>query len=102
MKKQFLAIILSLSFAVLFTACGAEDIKNDMKDDMSSIESAIDNPSMQSNDKTEISADEAKSIALKHAGLKEDEVMTLHCEKDRDDGIVKYDVEFTKGNTEYD
>lgn len=50
----------------------------------------------------EITAAEAKAIALKHAGLKESEVTRLKAERDRDDGIVKYDVEFEKGRMEYD
>ncbi|WP_458407311.1 stalk domain-containing protein [Anaerotignum sp.] len=50
----------------------------------------------------EITAEEAKKIALKHAGLKESEVTRLRAEKDRDDGRVKYDVEFQKDRMEYD
>ncbi len=102
MKKQLLAIFSALIIAVLFTACGMNDMKNEVKDDMSSIESAIDNPSMQNKNNSRISADEAKSIALKHAGFKEDEVTTLHCKHENDDGISKYEVDFTKGNKEYD
>lgn len=49
-----------------------------------------------------ITTEEAKEIALKHAGLKESEVTRLRAEKDRDDGRVKYDVEFQKGHMEYD
>lgn len=51
---------------------------------------------------TEITAEKAKEIALKHAGLKESEVTRLKAERDRDDGIVKYDIEFEKGRMEYD
>ena len=52
--------------------------------------------------KDEITAEKAKEIALKHAGLKESEVTRLKAERDRDDGIVKYDVEFQQGRMEYD
>lgn len=52
--------------------------------------------------KDEITAEEAKEIALKHAGLKKSEVTKLQAERDRDDGIVKYEVEFEKGRMEYD
>ena len=51
---------------------------------------------------TDIGLEEAKAIALKHAGLKESEVTRLKAEKDRDDGRIKYDVEFQKGRMEYD
>jgi len=50
----------------------------------------------------EITADKAKKIALQHAGLKEKEVTKLKVERDYDDGIVKYEVEFEKGNMEYE
>ena len=46
--------------------------------------------------------EEAKAIALKHAGLTESQVSRLKAEKDRDDGVVKYEVEFEKDRVEYD
>lgn len=51
---------------------------------------------------TDIGLEKAKEIALDHAGLKKSEVTRLNAEKDFDDGIVKYDVEFEKGRVEYD
>ena len=49
-----------------------------------------------------LSADEAKAIALKHAGLTADQVKGLRAEYDRDDGMPEYEVEFRVGNWEYD
>ena len=49
-----------------------------------------------------ISAAEAKSIALSHAGLTEAQVKGLRAEYDRDDGRPEYDVEFRVGRTEYE
>ena len=49
-----------------------------------------------------ISAAEAKSIALAHAGLTEAQVKGLRAEYDRDDGRLEYDVEFRVGNMEYE
>ena len=51
---------------------------------------------------SDIDLEEAKKIALKHAGLKESEVTRLRAEKDRDDGRIKYEVEFREGRLEYD
>ena len=51
---------------------------------------------------SDVGLEEAKKIALKHAGLKESEVKRLRAEKDRDDGRIKYDVEFRQGRLEYD
>lgn len=49
-----------------------------------------------------ITADEAKKIALNDAGFKESEVKRLTVKKDTDDGVTHYDVEFYKGDYEYD
>ncbi len=44
----------------------------------------------------------AKQIALKHAGLTENEVRFVHAHLELDDGSWKYDVEFHKDSSEYD
>lgn len=49
-----------------------------------------------------ITKDEAKAIALGHAGLTESEVRFTKVELDYDDGAYEYEVEFTANNTEYD
>lgn len=49
---------------------------------------------------SEITADEAKAIALKHAGLSS--ATWVKAEKDRDDGRVKFEIEFRDGRMEYD
>lgn len=50
----------------------------------------------------QITAEKAKSIALAHAGLKADQVTRLRAEKDRDDGLWVFDVEFRHGGFEYE
>ena len=50
----------------------------------------------------DIGLEQAKKIALNHAGVRANEVTKLKAERDYDDGIVKYDVEFEKGRMEYD
>lgn len=98
MKKQILAIFSAILIAVSFAACGADDMKSDLKDDMSSVESMIDGTMKN----PKISKNEAKDIALKHANLKEDEVTSLYSELETENNSRKYDVEFKKGNMEYD
>ncbi len=49
-----------------------------------------------------ISSDKAKEIALKHAGVAAVDVSFIKVEYDYDDGIKKYDVEFSVKNFEYD
>ncbi len=51
---------------------------------------------------TEITAEKAKSIALAHAGLSADQVKRLRAEKDKDDGVWVYDVEFCHAGLEYE
>ncbi len=41
----------------------------------------------------EISPDQAKEIALKHAGVNPNEATMLKIEKDFDDGITEYEIE---------
>ena len=50
----------------------------------------------------QITAEKAKSIALAHAGLKADQVTRLRAEKDRDDGLWVFDVEFRYGGFAYE
>ncbi len=49
-----------------------------------------------------ISMDEAKAIALNHAGLTEQEIRNVHLESDFDNGIGIYEVEFRAGNMKYE
>ena len=51
---------------------------------------------------TDIGKDKAKAIALSNAGLTESQVTRLHVERDRDDGRIEYNVEFTANGKEYD
>ena len=46
---------------------------------------------------------ESKAIdkALKNAGTTKSEVSYIECERDDDDGLVVYEIEFMKGSTEY-
>lgn len=49
-----------------------------------------------------LSESEAKRIALEHAGFSEDRVTFTKFELDYDDGISKYEIEFTVNGTEYE
>ncbi len=50
----------------------------------------------------DIGEDEAKAVALSHAGLLEEEVTSLLVEKDWDDGRLEYDVDFWQEMVEYE
>lgn len=49
-----------------------------------------------------ITAKEARNIAFKDAGVTLDDVLDWDVEKDRDDGVVKYEVSFETEKWEYD
>lgn len=49
-----------------------------------------------------VTIDEAKEIALKHAGLTSDQVSFVEVESDVDNGVEKYNIEFYCDNKEYD
>lgn len=56
-----------------------------------------------SDNKAAISQEEAKTIALEHAGLAADQITFTKIEMDRDNSQNYYDVEFyTKDGMEYD
>lgn len=49
-----------------------------------------------------ISISKAKSIALAHSGLNANEVSFKKVQLEKDDGVYEYEVEFHKGNMEYE
>lgn len=59
-------------------------------------------PAQSQNTSDGITAEQAKTIALKHAGIDSSDVMFIQAQEDRDDGQSVYDVEFYAGNQEYD
>ncbi|HHX30066.1 MAG TPA: cell wall protein [Clostridiaceae bacterium] len=56
----------------------------------------------QASSKGYIGPDRATAIALEHAGLSEADIRKLEVELDFEDGRMVYEVEFYRGETEYD
>ena len=108
--KKGIVFFSSLVLALSLTACNmASGMKDDINSGMSKVESAtestIDKASSAVDDfsiTAEITADEAKRIALDHARLKEADVTDLDVDLDRDGSTLKYEVDFRAGNIEYD
>ena len=59
-------------------------------------------PSAPSGAVQDIGHAKAKSIALNHAGLSENQAYDMDIELDDEDGTLVYEVEFKSGNMEYD
>lgn len=49
----------------------------------------------------DIGEEKAKQIALEKAGLSENQVQWMKVERDREDGVLVYEIEFNQGRTEY-
>ena len=63
---------------------------------------APNNTQSNANNTGDISLDEAKQIALSHAGLNSNQVTFGQAKKDFDEGIQKYEIEFYCNGKEYD
>ena len=59
-------------------------------------------PEMSQGKHSDIGAEKAKSIALKHAGLAASDTAFIYANLDYENGLRVYDVEFFSGNKEYD
>lgn len=111
MKMRLLVLLLVAVLAVpVMTGCqagqmagraleqGAEAAGDAMK-------KAVDPTAATASGKTvtpALTLEEAKSIALKHAGFTADQVTALRTEYEIEHSIPKYDVEFHRGSWEYD
>ena len=117
--KKIIALTFSLVLILSLAACGNDtnmgnDISNGASSIVSDTESIIsditgnNNSNNQKNNNSDssasakISRDEAKSIALKHAGIDEKNITGLDIDLDRDNGSLEYEIEFHSGGMEYD
>ena len=113
MKKLSLAAII-LTVSISLVGCTNSGVASDNNKNntesttQNSNESNVQNSSESNtqnnniNNTGEISLDKAKEIALSHAGLSSDQVTFVQANKDFDDGIQKYDIEFYCNGKEYD
>ncbi|MDO4846329.1 MAG: PepSY domain-containing protein, partial [Oscillospiraceae bacterium] len=51
---------------------------------------------------TQITSENAKQVALNHAGVKSGDIVGFRSELDRDDGVTIYELTFRAGGYEYD
>ena len=116
MKKLLvLALVLVLTFTIAGCSTNAQSGANldiaDVTETVTAIETQpptqpkteeVTTAPTQAKKDENIGEKKAKSIALKHAGLKESEVSGLYVELDYDDGVLRYEVDFRQGQIEYD
>lgn len=106
MKKISFIIIIAL-FSIGVTACKNSSSNNTGTNTGTNAGTNTEaNTSINEGDNTsvnnKITIEKAKEIALKHAGLTKAQVSFVRAERDIDDGIEKYDVEFNYDGKEYD
>lgn len=99
MKKLSLATIIAV-ISISLVACTNSGVVNNSNND-SSINSGV-NDSVDSRTSNKITIEQAKEIALKHAGLTKDQVSFFETKNDIDNGVEKYDIEFYYNGKEYD
>ncbi len=84
-----------------------ENIEDSIEDINENKTPVVNNPDKNENSNTTtpenvISAEKAKEIALKHAGVSADKAVFEIVHLDKDDGVYEYEVDFRVGNIEYD
>ena len=109
MNKRTLLLTTLAVFTITFAGCGsatqsstAKIPDNSSGNQMEAASPAENNGAAQTDLKNNISEDEAKTIALSDAGVKESDLTNIRITQDQDDGVSVYDVEFYIGNKEYD
>ena len=95
MKKLSLLVIIAALSISLVSCTNSGGVSNSNND-------SSNNSSVHSQASNKITIDEAKEIALEHAGLTKDKVTFLATESEIDNGTEKYDIEFYYNGTEYD
>lgn len=102
MKKSVLATII-MSMGISLIGCSNQNAqKNEVVSNGSNVQQQHQQQQQATLSKNEISVEQAKEIALKHANLTSDKVTFLRSELDFDNGIKKYEIEFYHENKEYD
>lgn len=100
MKKTLILTFLILIFAFSLSAC-----KNNLTpspSDNNSKSPNVNQNSTASGSAVILTKEQAKFIALDHAGLTEPDIYGLYVEYERDDGVEYYDVDFKSNGYEFD
>lgn len=115
MKKKIpiLIILAVLTVVTLFTACTPRQaeqkldrIEDAVENRLDAVEDAVSNALQEaipteSQSNTMLTAEDAKALAVEHAGLLGQQISRLRAEYEIDDGVPQYDVEFYHDGIEY-
>ncbi|MBD5145826.1 MAG: peptidase [Ruminococcus sp.] len=93
-KKTVCAVLCALLTASA-AGCVADNATGQTADSGMAVNSSVENVQI-------IDLEEAKSIALEHSGLSENDVVFVETKLERDNGRYEYDIEFTSNNVKYE
>ncbi len=103
--KKLLSLILSFGFVLSLSACdmnmGSTTNTDKSGVSLTSQQDFVSQNTSSDTDSKLLTRDEAIDIALKHAGLKQSDVINLNAELDREMTRNEWEVEFDKDNFEY-
>lgn len=94
--------IINYHYDTASAASSREAQGDDGQESGTTAQEATPAPSQPSQSGAGITEDEARSIALEHAGVTAEEATVYRVKADYEDGRAVYDVEFAVGATEYD
>lgn len=107
--KQFLAVLLVCTLLISLAGCHTVTLNDPAVPAAEKPEAASASPTeptlppaSAATDPVLITKEDARDIALAHAGVTLDQAQRLQVEYDRDDGVRQYDVEFHDGKLEYE
>ena len=109
LKMKRICIIMALTAAMALSGCSVKSGRPAVRENEPAQGSGYPgNPqnggsadTSQPSQTGEIDADQAFSIALEDAGVSEDDIYSYKTERDRDDGISVYDIEFDTDYGDY-
>ncbi|MGG5463448.1 PepSY domain-containing protein [Clostridium sp. B9] len=105
MKKKVIGLLI-IGISIIFISCNNQSKNSNINNQVSSNQK--ENVSSQNiqgkvyNNQSKITLDQAKEIALKHADILENQITFIKGNREFDDGIDKYEIEFYFDNKEYD
>lgn len=103
MKYSILSLMLC---CLLLTGCTAMERLDNIQSSAEKLidtAGAVESAAMNTTESTSglLTKEEARDIALKHAGFTADQVSWLRTEYEVDDGVPQYEVDFHQGAWEY-
>lgn len=105
MKRRLLFLLLSIGVVTLMTSCGNQPTEEAQKETETVVYNVKEDEKGEEKKEEHsgvIDSKAALGIALKDAGVKEDEIKELEIEEKSDDGLEYFEIEFEYEDNEYE